>query len=406
MRWTPVLLLALSTPALAGATLAGERLAVGVNDDGSLCDTDRGVCLLYDPDGMGQGAPLGNDMLTPGRAFETWSASWTTAGGAQLVQAGAPDGAYLGGPPIVWTSPARSEDLVYVEGTTSLEGLDVRIAVDVPVGDEVFWTTFTLTATEDLTGLSLARTVDVDPDVYANGGYTTINTADGDVASATSLLNGGKSLALGVVGGEAGLCSWCASPESVREGLEGTRQGDFQIGVASAPVDLAAGESVTVRFAFGLAMSDDAARARADAAMRVDDLDGDGETVAAGDCDDRDASTGSGAPEQADGRDNDCDGEIDEDTVVSDDDGDGFSEAEGDCDDTLDTVYPGADPVSDVRDADCDGLSDDDDLFAEGGQPEGWGSEDVAGGCTSTATPTAPALVVLLLPLLARRRRS
>lgn len=388
--------------AQAGVTLSGERLAVGVNEDGSLCDWDDRVCLLYDPDGMGRGAPLGSDMILPGRSFETWSASWRVDGEERVARATAPDNPT--GLALAWDPPSRSEDLHFVEGRVSLDGLDVEVAVDVPAQDEVFWTTFTLTATRAVTDVELARTVDVDPDVYANGGYGTINEAVGEIAVASSPLNEGKSLALGVIDGEAGLCGWCSTPAAIRSGTEGTREGDFQIGVAWGPVDLAAGEQVRVRFAYALAMDDDEARTRARAAMAVDDLDGDGRTEAAGDCDDRDANVATGAPERADGRDNDCDGEIDEDTVISDDDGDGFAEVEGDCDDTLAAVYPGADPAADVRDADCDGLADND-VFDDGSRPEGWGDESVTGGgCTSA--PALPGLTLLLLPLLILRRRA
>ena len=60
------------------------------------------------------------------------------------------------------------------------------------------------------------------------------------------------------------------------------------------------------------------------------DGDGDGFTTDE-DCDDADASSYPGAPETADGVDNDCDGITDEGTANYDDDGDGFSEANGDC---------------------------------------------------------------------------
>ena len=41
-----------------------------------------------------------------------------------------------------------------------------------------------------------------------------------------------------------------------------------------------------------------------------------------------------------DGKDNDCDGAIDENTLGNDDDGDTVSEAEGDCDDADADSYP------------------------------------------------------------------
>jgi len=62
-----------------------------------------------------------------------------------------------------------------------------------------------------------------------------------------------------------------------------------------------------------------------------DDLDGDGWTVAAGDCDDSDESVFPGAIEECDGVDNDCDGSPGINEV--DDDADGFMICEGDCDD-------------------------------------------------------------------------
>ncbi len=89
------------------------------------------------------------------------------------------------------------------------------------------------------------------------------------------------------------------------------------------------------------------------------DVDGDGfdATQAGGqDCDDQDQYTHPGADEYADGRDNDCDGSVDENLSTTDDDGDGYSEADGDCNDYDASVYEGADEVPyDGIDQDCDG---------------------------------------------------
>ena len=74
--------------------------------------------------------------------------------------------------------------------------------------------------------------------------------------------------------------------------------------------------------------------------LSLDDLDGDGLSLDEGDCDDLDPDTYDGATEIIDGRDNDCDGSVDEDTLGADDDGDGFSEADGDCDDADDGPPP------------------------------------------------------------------
>lgn len=90
-----------------------------------------------------------------------------------------------------------------------------------------------------------------------------------------------------------------------------------------------------------------------------DDGDGFGEDTIPADCDDTDITVYPEAAEVYDGRDNDCDGGIDEYTEGSDDDGDSVTELEGDCDDNEGATYPGAQEIADQKDNDCNGIVDD-----------------------------------------------
>ncbi len=76
------------------------------------------------------------------------------------------------------------------------------------------------------------------------------------------------------------------------------------------------------------------------------DADGDFWTTCNGDCRDNDDKSYPGAPEIVDGLDNDCDGIRDNNTDQYDDDGDGYSEDQGDCNDDPDQggalISPGA----------------------------------------------------------------
>ncbi len=118
------------------------------------------------------------------------------------------------------------------------------------------------------------------------------------------------------------------------------------------------------------------------------------------DCDDSNAAANPGAAEICDGADNDCDGQIDEDsaddavTWYIDYDGDGYgsdayttaacSQPSGwvdntdDCDDTSGADYPGADEYCDGVDNDCDGDVDeagaiDTSIFYQDADGDGYG---------------------------------
>ncbi len=95
---------------------------------------------------------------------------------------------------------------------------------------------------------------------------------------------------------------------------------------------------------------DDDCNEKVDDQTSAYDDDGDGyceeapcidEDWSGGDCHDADVTISPADSESADGRDEDCDGKVDEGTVAYDDDGDGFSENGGDCDDS----DPGRNPA-------------------------------------------------------------
>ena len=93
------------------------------------------------------------------------------------------------------------------------------------------------------------------------------------------------------------------------------------------------------------------------------DLDGDGISACAGDCDDRDSSVSPILQEQCDEQDHDCDGFDGQ----QDADEDGFATCAGDCADGDPLVFPGAvELCGDGLDRDCDGLSADDDEDGDG----------------------------------------
>ena len=100
------------------------------------------------------------------------------------------------------------------------------------------------------------------------------------------------------------------------------------------------------------------------------DDDGDGFTETTGDCDDTDpavnpdAIDGAAPPHGAADDDADCDGVRDD--GLRDDDGDGLAEIEGDCDDEAADVFPGSTETVDGRDEDCNGCVDDLDEDGDG----------------------------------------
>jgi hypothetical protein len=121
------------------------------------------------------------------------------------------------------------------------------------------------------------------------------------------------------------------------------------------------------------------------------DLDADG-YIPDEDCDDNDASVNPGVGERCDGKDNDCDGAIDE---GFDEDGDGFQPCGDlvDCNDSDPLVYPGAEERCNGLDDDCDGLADNG--AGGAGDADGDGVSACDGDCDDTDAnvyPGAPEL--------------
>ncbi len=140
------------------------------------------------------------------------------------------------------------------------------------------------------------------------------------------------------------------------------------------------------------------------------DGDGDGYSPLDGDCDDLDDAVYPDADDVCDQvLDNDCDGETD--PSEADEDGDGYSVCGGDCDDLDETVHPGADELANGLDDDCDGevdedtAADDDDSADDDDDDTVADDDDCSCSVEGPAAPAAVLPLALLAGLLLHRRR-
>ena len=411
---TPMLSLLLTTSAglAAGPSdlwLSTDRLALAVEPGGSLCSPALDLGVLWDPDGPTGERPVGGDLLYQGRAFETWGIAWSDADGDHVLISGSDVADQVD--ELSWDEPADGADVGTLRGTTTTDSFELVLTIDLPwtdLRDEpdtgLILFTAQLTALEAITDLRLSRSYDPDPDKWSTGSSATANTVDDDTVVAAGEFDG-RTVALATSGGQGAICTWCATPDQVLAGSTTGSTADDQLGVAVEIGDLAAGAQVEVVFVYALSLDGETALATARAVAAAPDRDGDLVTEAEGDCDDRDATVGPDQTEVADGVDNDCDGQIDEDTSLDDADGDGFTEADGDCDDDDASVFPGADPVDGTADADCDGVADDGSWPAETPGDQAASDEASTGGCSATRGSPSPALALLGLPALVLRRR-
>lgn len=376
--------------------LVNDRLAVGVAPDGSLVNQAIQLGLIGDPDGPEGPVPVGGEQLLPGKAWALWALSSVETG--DLVMDAGFDGA--GALVLDWEEIGLADGLSWLRGQGATPELTVVVTLALPEGAGHLLWAVDVTAMRDLTGVQVAHVLDPDPDFAFFGSYDSDNTALDGVATGASPSEP-SALALALAGGAAGVCEWCNTAGGIFDGVDTTRAGDFQIGVATQALDLPAGASVRVQVGYALATDADSAAAAAGAAATTRDWDADGFDEDQ-DCDDLDADTNPEAAEATDGRDNDCNGVIDDDPLQTDDDGDGYAEVDGDCDDADPETHPGA--VGEGPDANCDGVADEEwnpDIPAANGASVGEGANGC--GCQSGARPGIAPWVILAV--LGRRRR-
>ncbi len=177
--------------------------------------------------------------------------------------------------------------------------------------------------------------------------------------------------------------------------------GRFTVEVAYAASNIAPMQA-WVSFVAGTAVVADVVLVRANDCEQglpeAYDLDADGVTSCAGDCNDDDADIFPGQVEHPDGIDQDCDDLIDEGTIAYDDDGDGSCEGPvpcvggartGDCNDDNAAVHPRATELAENGiDDNCDGQVDPGSADVDG---DGYGPQ--GGDCNDANPAVHPGVV-------------
>ena len=341
--------------------IGNDNLAVGVHQDGSFINEDMELGILWDPDGTEGPIPLSGDMIRVGREWDVTIWSWETTSGDD-------DDRVQGGPhtdewaEVEWRSKTDNETVMGLKGRLTDGPLEIGFSIAALKRADVIFYDLVFDAEEELAQLAVGKSFDPDQDSWFSESYDTVNDSEDNWAYGASAyderaiaLAGVSSAAAEVTGG---VCRWCDSPDEMLDSAGNSNVNDRHPNVLVQLEEPPPEEPIHVRFVYAFSIGGDEAKNVAIEMLELTDLDEDGLSPEEGDCDDWNPDTYPDATELDDGLDNDCDGEVDEDSLTSDDDGDGYSEVDGDCDDENPDVFPGATPSEGVTNADCDGLSD------------------------------------------------
>jgi len=356
--------------------VGNDNIEIGVHQDGSFVNEDIELGILWDPDGTEGPMPLMGDMLRVGYHWDILVWRWESASGDDggRVQGGPQTDAWA---EVDWLSKTNNEAIMGLHGELTDGPLQIEFRIAALQHTDVVIYDLVISSDEELSQLAVGRAFDPDQDNWFYGSsssphYDTVNDSDENWAYGASAYDE-RAIGLAGITKESdlvtgGVCTgWCESPSTMLEAAGESSDGDGHPNVVVRIEEPDPDKAIHIRFVYAFAVGGEAAATTAQEMLALDDLDGDGISAEDGDCDDWDPNTYPGAPEEADDVDNDCDGEVYEESLTTDNDGDGYSEADGDCDDEDPSVFPGAEPTDGVSNADCDGIADNPE--EEGGDP-------------------------------------
>ncbi len=233
--------------------MEGDFVRTAVSDNGTLGyggTTSPG--LQHDPAGTGTFGV--DDYLTPGSPFEGFSLRSTETGLLANSNTSPSGGSFIGG--IVDNSAASAYDQSVLYTGTSLEFVQIDIDTRFNDGDERIEMYTTITALEDMSGVSFARWIDPDPDVNTYGSYDTVNGRGGtglavedwvhSEGSQTGLTLGLYS-ASGITHDTGVDYGWSTDPLEYLAGND-DGDGDYTIGIGFDLGDMLIGDSITFTY--------------------------------------------------------------------------------------------------------------------------------------------------------------